>query len=78
MHRKSSLFYKTLNGARVGDTFMTLIHSAELYRANAFDYLVALQRHIDKVRDDPEEWMPWNFVETLERFPQEPEPEPSD
>jgi transposase len=27
LHRKNSLFYKTLNGARVGDLFMSLIHT---------------------------------------------------
>jgi len=30
LHRKNSYFYKTENGARVGDTFMSLIHTAEL------------------------------------------------
>jgi len=30
LHRKNALFYKTLNGARVGDVFMSLIHTAEL------------------------------------------------
>jgi hypothetical protein len=30
MHRKNSLFYRSLTGARTGDTFMSLIHSAEL------------------------------------------------
>ncbi len=44
-HRKNSLFFKTLNGARVGDTFMSLIHTAELNGVNAFDYLVAVLRH---------------------------------
>ena len=30
LHRKNSLFYKTANGARVGDLFMSLIHTCEL------------------------------------------------
>ncbi|MFC1707896.1 IS66 family transposase, partial [Planctomycetota bacterium] len=30
LHRKAALFYKTENGARVGDIFMSLIHTAEL------------------------------------------------
>ena len=40
LHRKNSLFYKTENGARVGDTFMSLIQTAELSRVDPFDYLV--------------------------------------
>lgn len=30
LHRKNSLFFKTMNGAPVGDTFMSLIHTCEL------------------------------------------------
>jgi hypothetical protein len=41
LHRKNALFYKTQNGARVGDIFMSLIHTAELTHENPFDYLVA-------------------------------------
>jgi hypothetical protein len=65
LHRKNSLFYKTLAGARVGDVFMSLIHSAELNKANPFDYLVALQRYRALVEENPEEWMPWNYANTL-------------
>ena len=39
LHRKNSLFYKTRNGARVGDLFMSLIHTCELNAAGPFDYL---------------------------------------
>jgi transposase len=56
------LFYRTLNGARVGDIHMTLIHTAELNGVNAFDYLAALLRHPMEVAASPGEWMPWNCV----------------
>lgn len=65
IHRKNSLFYKTENGAKVGDTFMSLIHTAELCGANPFDYLTELQRHADDVARDPGAWMPWNFAEAV-------------
>jgi len=68
LHRKNSLFYKTRNGARVGDIYMTLIHTAELAEANAFDYLCELQRHAGEVKEDPGQWMPWNYRETLQRI----------
>ena len=73
LHRKNALFYKTANGARVGDTFMSLIHTAELCGANAFEYLVALQRHPDQVADAPEAWMPWNFTTALAALAAVPE-----
>jgi hypothetical protein len=68
LHRKSSLFYKTQNGARVGDLFMTLIHTAELVGANPFDYLCELQRHAEQLKENPKQWMPWNYRETLKRM----------
>lgn len=34
-----------LNGARVGDLFMSLIHTCELNHANPFDYLTKVQKH---------------------------------
>jgi transposase len=73
-HRKNSLFYKTLNGARVGDTFMTLIHTAELNGVNAFDYLVALLRHPKEIAERPDDWMPWTYRATLARLGAGPDP----
>ena len=68
LHRKNALFYKTHNGARVGDLFMSLIHTAELAGANTFDYLCALQRHAEQLKDNPGQWMPWNYKQTLQRI----------
>ncbi|MBC8426192.1 hypothetical protein H8E07_18920 [bacterium] len=65
-HRKNALFYKTENGARVGDLYMSLIHTCELCGADPFNYMVALQRHADRVAEDPAAWLPWNYKETLE------------
>jgi hypothetical protein len=60
-HRKNSLFYRTLNGAGVGDTYMTLIHTAELSGADALDYLTALLRNPEAVAAHPDRWLPWNY-----------------
>jgi hypothetical protein len=74
LHRKNSLFYKTSAGARVGDLFMSLIHSAELCQADPFDYLVALQRHHRDVSKNPDQWMPWNYQANLPQGSSAPEP----
>jgi hypothetical protein len=58
LHRKNAMFYKTQKGARVGDLFMSLIHTAELCGADPFDYLVALQRHHQRMAETPGDWMP--------------------
>jgi transposase len=68
LNRKNALFYKTLNGAGVGDLFMSLIHTCELNGANAFDYLTELQRHSADLAARPAAWMPWNYRETLARL----------
>ena len=65
LHRKNALFYKTDQGAQVGDTFMSLIHTCVLMGVNAFDYLTALQRHAPALAHHPGQWMPWNYRDTL-------------
>jgi hypothetical protein len=53
LHRINALFYKTRNGARVGDLFMSMIYTCALNRANPFDYLTQLQRHPDGLASSP-------------------------
>ena len=61
LHRRNALFYKTMNGARVGDLFMSLIHACERNKVNPFDYLTELLRHPEELKTNPAEWMPWNY-----------------
>ena len=65
LHRKNAYFYKTENGARVGDLFMSLIHTCELNDVNPFDYLTQLQKHAETAALCPADWMPWNYQQTL-------------
>jgi hypothetical protein len=67
LHRKNSLFYKTLEGAKVGDTLMTVIHTATRAKVNPFDYLTELQRHVERVKENPDAWLPWNYKATLQK-----------
>jgi hypothetical protein len=66
--RKASLFYKTANGAAVGDLYLTLIYNALLHRQNPHDYLTALLRHSKEVAQRPGDWLPWNYRDTLGRL----------
>ena len=68
LHRKNALFYKTDRGAGVGDLFMSLIYTAELSGVDPFDYLTELQRHAKKLVEEPADWMPWNYRDTLARL----------
>ena len=65
LHRKNSLFYKTENGARVGDLYMSLIATAKVAKVDPFDYLTELQRHAGEVAKEPSAWLPWNYRDTL-------------
>jgi transposase len=65
IHRKGSLFYKTVRGAEVGDIYMSLIHTCRLCEVNPFDYLNALQQRAQEVIAAPARWLPWNFREQL-------------
>jgi hypothetical protein len=66
LHRKNALFYRTLNGAQVGDLYMSLIHTCQLCGTNSFDYLSELQRHAEELASQPTQWMPWNYRKTLQ------------
>lgn len=61
LHRKNSLSYKTLNGARVGDLFMSLINTCRLNQINPFAYLLAIATHPGEVQACPSAWLPWNY-----------------
>jgi transposase len=74
LHRKNSLFYKTINGAEAGDLFMSLIHTCELNDANPFDYLTELQKHAAELAQNPAAWMPWNYRQTLQQAGTSPHP----
>jgi transposase len=66
LHRKNSLFFRSEKGAHTSDVLMSLIYTCELCGANPFDYLTELQRHAKELASAPQNWMPWNYRETLE------------
>ena len=65
LHRKNSLGYKTVEGARVGDLFMSLIQTCRLNGINAYQYLLALVRNQAAVTLNPGAWLPWNYPADL-------------
>lgn len=67
LNRKNALYCRTRNGARVGDLFMSLIHTSESCGGNPFDYLTELQRHAAELAHHPAQWMPWNYRATLQQ-----------
>lgn len=68
LNRKNSYFYKTQNGAEVGDIFMSIIQTCKLNNVNAFEYLTFLQKNAIRVKEKPHYWLPWNYKETVARI----------
>jgi hypothetical protein len=64
-HRNNSLFFKTPRGAQVGDIYMSIICTCELGGVNPFDYLTTVMRNAKEVAAAPDQWLPWNYRETL-------------
>ncbi len=63
LHCKNALFYKTPNGARVGDPLMSLIYTCQLNGINPVKFLIELQKNTDQFTAIPSLWMPWNYRE---------------
>ncbi len=45
---------------------MSLIETCRFEQVNAFEYLKALEKNEDRVKEYPEKWMPWNYKENQE------------
>lgn len=68
LHRKNSLFYRTVKGAKTGDIYMSLIYTCQINGVNAFDYLTELLRNADHLKLSPGDWLPWTYQATIQRL----------
>lgn len=64
--RRNALFFKTPAGAAIADVITSVVATAHVAEVNVFDYLVALQRHAEAVKQQPENWLPWNYHTALD------------
>jgi transposase len=67
-HRRASLFYRTRNGARVGDIYTSLIVTTVLHRGDPIRYLTALFANDKAVAAAPHDWLPWTYEKALARL----------
>lgn len=65
LNRKNSLFFRSQNGAHVGDIFLSIIHTCQLAGENPFDYLTQVLRNASQVAKAPDQWLPWNYRKSL-------------
>ena len=45
---------------------MSLVATANKAGANLFDYFCKLQQHHALVKQNPEQWLPWNYLDTID------------
>ena len=64
-HRKNSMFYKTENGAAVGDCLMSLSQTCVANGESPYEYFITLQKNSKHAAKNPQLWLPWNYKNTL-------------
>lgn len=69
--RKSSLFYKTLEGARFASYVQSALYSAAQNDINPCSYMAALLENEAAVIETPKDWLPWVYQNTLKRIQEE-------
>lgn len=68
--RKTSHFYKTAIGAGVANILISIIATADQANENIYEYLQALQKNNEFVKQDPAAWLPWSYRATLAKLKQ--------
>jgi transposase len=63
--RKSCMFYKTLNSAKIAGYIQTALYSAAQNEVNPYQYIKAILDNKEAVMKAPDKWFPWNYHATL-------------
>lgn len=63
--RKNFHVFRTLVGAAISDTILSLAATAYSSGVNIFEYFVAIQRYNEHVKENPHLWFPWKYEETV-------------
>jgi hypothetical protein len=62
LNKKNWLFFKTENGALIGDIITSFIKTCEDNKINPFDYFEWCLKSRNQVREAPEKFMPWHLT----------------
>ena len=65
--RKSSMFYKTLSSAAFASYVQSALYSAAQNEINPCEYMCALIGNEKAVIQNPSDWLPWCYQETLKQ-----------
>ena len=67
-HRKNSLFFKTQIGANVADIYTSILFTAKANKINPPQYLRDLLIYQKLWKQNPQDWLPWNYLKTIEKI----------
>jgi transposase len=62
LRRNNTLFFRTEQGAAVGDLLMSVIETCRANNIGTAEYLLTAMRNARAVRDNPVEWLPWTYA----------------
>ena len=68
LNRKNAYFYRTEEGARIGDILMSTIETCVMNEINPWKYLLAIQEHQEKVKKHPALWVPWAYEKEMKKL----------
>ena len=72
MYRKNSQIYVTEYSAYNLHIITSIIITCRLNTVDAIDYLTQLQNYEQEVWANPDQWLPWCYLETIENLSQPP------
>ena len=72
-HRKNSLFFKTQIGATVADILTSILFTAKENNLNSVEYLRDLLIYQNLWKQNPKDWLPWNYLETINKIKNHPQ-----
>ena len=67
-HRKNSLFFKTQIAANVADIYTSILFTAKANKINPPQYLRDLLIYQKLWKQNPQDWLPWNYLKTIEKI----------
>jgi len=44
---------------------MSIVYTSKVNGINPYDYLNTLQQYASAVKANPEQWLPWNYAQTV-------------
>jgi transposase len=72
LNRKNAYFFRNETGAKIADILMSIMETCVLNNVNPYNFLIAIQKHQQDVRQNPMLWLPWLYEERLKNLQEAP------